>query len=50
MTPVAVPVEFDVNPASTKDVLVIQEEYLPVWKRTYDAVMAKIPKMQIKGK
>jgi len=50
MSPVSVPVEFDINPASTEDIAIIQEVHLPTWKVYFNSVMAKIPKIRIRRK
>jgi len=50
MSPVSVPVEFDINPASTEDIAILQEAHLPAWKMYYNRAMAKIPRLKTKRK
>jgi len=46
MAPIVVPVEYNVNPASTQDVLVLEEEKLPDWKEYYKS---KIGNLRFRG-
>jgi len=42
MAPVVVPVEYNIDPASTADVRVLQEEHLPEWKEFYNRCMKQL--------
>ena len=48
MSPVKMPVELDVNPASTKDVpMVSQDVQAQSWRTVFDKGMKKLPGMRI---
>lgn len=53
MAPVKVPVEFDISPSSTKDIIPIQNYVRAGWNAAYDKAIKLLPKLKvnkIKGK
>ena len=48
MSPVKMPVDFDVNPASTKDVpMVSQERHARSWTSVFSKRLNRLPKMNL---